>query len=149
MLTVQQIYTAPHKVSVPLLEPKQATAPVSNTSDYKYAIFCSDAAFNKTHQAKSKYSDDFMSFRSSLPVFQCCYAVYTLVFVHQMRRKTAVIFYTWLPADAPAEEKQRYSANAPLMAKQLSHYDFHFECTEWREFQQSVAISKICQLLGP
>ncbi|KAJ1662138.1 hypothetical protein IW140_006128 [Coemansia sp. RSA 1813] len=151
MLTTQQMNPILPQVSVPSLETSLITpsAAACDTSNYKYAIISSDPAFNKTFKSKNRYSDDFISFRSSLPVYQCCYAVYTLVFVHQMKRKTVVIFYTWLPTDAPADERQEYLTNGPNMAKRLSHYDFHFVCTEWREFQQSVAIPKICKLLGP
>ncbi|KAJ2549897.1 hypothetical protein EV175_004270 [Coemansia sp. RSA 1933] len=153
MLTVQQIYTVPQKVvAIPQIEEEkpqqQEVSPISDPSTYKYAVFSADPGFNKTYQSKSKYSDDFMALRASLPVFQCCYAAYTLVFVHEMKRKSVVIFYTWTPADAPAEEKQRFIANGPSVARRLTHYDFHFQCTEWKEFQQTVAISKVCKLLS-
>ncbi|KAJ1863621.1 hypothetical protein LPJ73_000480 [Coemansia sp. RSA 2703] len=129
--------------------PSFSQSQVYNTSSYKYAIFDFD---NKTspeiYSPLNTSCDNYSSFRSFLPVFNCCYAVYKLSFVRNMRATNVVIFYTWLPPAASEAEKQRYRANASNVGKQLSHYDIHFECSEWREFQHHNAVAKVCRLMN-
>ncbi|KAJ2808633.1 cofilin [Coemansia guatemalensis] len=124
-----------------------SSAQLYDTSAYKYAIFDIDKLQKDIYAPSNVHTDDYTSFRSFLPAHRCCYAVYRLTFIYKLRPASAVIFYTWLPADASNEEKQLYMANSNNVADQLSHYDFRFECSEWKEFQHSAAVSRIIKLM--
>ncbi|KAJ1717855.1 hypothetical protein LPJ61_007111 [Coemansia biformis] len=122
--------------------PLVPTEVLNNTSAYKYAVFDLDGLQGDAYAPGSVHGDAFASLRSLLPADRCCYAVYRLTFIREMRPISAVIFYTWVPADAPPAEQQRYLLQAESVAGQLSHYDFRVTCSEWREFQQSAAASR-------
>ncbi|PIA14379.1 hypothetical protein COEREDRAFT_82785 [Coemansia reversa NRRL 1564] len=118
-----------------------------DTSAYKFAIFDIDKFRKEIYAPANVHTDDYNLFRSFLPAHRCCYAVYRLTFIYKLRPASATIFYTWLPAEASNEEKQMYMANSNSVADQLSHYDFRFECSEWKEFQHSTAVSRITRLM--
>ncbi|KAJ1939763.1 hypothetical protein GGF37_004266 [Kickxella alabastrina] len=145
MFQFQPMSLEPHMPPMPTFgrRPSVTNTQLYNTSSYKYAIFDLDKTSKEVYSPANTNNDDFASLRSFLPVYNCCYAVYKLTFVKNMRSTSVVIFYTWLPAEAAEAEKQRYLANSNEVAQQLSHYDFKFECTEWREFQHFIAVSKV------
>ncbi|KAJ1642426.1 hypothetical protein LPJ64_005729 [Coemansia asiatica] len=118
-----------------------------NTSSYKYAIFDIDLNCSELYAPTNTNNDDFSSFRSFLPVSKCCFAVYKLTFIMDMRPFSAIIFCTWLPPAASESEKHRYVSRAGDMMKKLSHCDFHFVCSEWKEFQHVNAVSRVRKLI--
>ncbi|KAJ2765928.1 hypothetical protein IWQ57_004582 [Coemansia nantahalensis] len=118
-----------------------------DTSAYKYAVFDLDGLQADAYAPKGIHGDDYATLRALLPAERCCYAVYNLAFIRNMRPVAATIFYTWLPSAAPLDERQRYLLEADAAAAQLSHYDLKITSAQTSDFQQLAATHKARALL--
>ncbi|KAJ1820602.1 hypothetical protein LPJ75_000907 [Coemansia sp. RSA 2598] len=129
--------------------PSFSTSLLYDTSNYKFAIFDIDMNCSQLYAPQNTKNDDFHSLRSFLPVSKCCYAVYKLTFIMDMRPRSVVVFCTWLPPAASETEKHRHLKHATGIMKKLSHCDLHLVCSKWKDFQLVNAASRARKLLEP